>query len=200
MSILCHRGLSSVFYLYKIQLKNLMAEAKSFEKRKLIIGVIAGKKGFFRAAEGELRHLFGPIDLKSRVFEFDFTDYYSKQMGNASLNRKFLSFKELINPEKLSEIKLTTNRLEEKLKKRFSSSHRIVNIDPGIMDSSSLIMATVKDFAHRIPLSRGIYGHLELLFGKDEIKTLDWTYPDFREKNYHLFLLRARKKYLDQIK
>lgn len=177
-----------------------MAEAKSFKKRKLIIGLIAGKPEVFHSTEKELRNLFGPTDLESDVFKFIYTDYYSKQMGGVSLSRKFLSFEELINPERLSDIKITTNHLEETMRKKFRSSHRIVNIDPGIMNSSSLIMATVKDFAHRIPLIKGIYGHLELLFGKDEIRTIDWTYPDFREKTYHPFFLKARKKYLNQIK
>jgi len=177
-----------------------MTEAKPFEKRKLIIGVMAGKPEFFLSAEKEVQRLFGPIDLKSEVFEFTYSDYYSKQMGGASLSRKFLSFEKLINPEKLSEIKINTNHLEEKIRKKFHRDHRIVNLDPGIVNSSSLIMATVKDFAHRIPLSQGIYGHLELLFGKDEIRTINWTYPDFREKTYHSFFLKVRKKYLKQIK
>jgi len=177
-----------------------MSEAKPFEKRKLIIGVMAGSPNVFQSAERELQDLFGSIDLKSEMFEFNYSDYYSKQMGGIQLIRKFLSFEKLIHPEKLSDIKIKTNQLEEKMREKFQKSHRIVNLDPGIMNSSSLIMATVKDFAHRIPLSQGIYGHLEFLFGKDEIRIIDWTYPDFREKTYHSFFLKARKKYLKQIK
>jgi len=176
-----------------------MAEAKPFRKRKLIIGLIAGKQEVFQDTEKNLQNLFGSIDMESDMFEFDYTDYYSKQMGGISLNRKFLSFEKLINPERLSKIKITTNQLEQKIRKEFHSSHRIVNIDPGILDLSSLIMATAKDFSHRIPLSQGIYGHLELLFGKDKVKSISWTYPDFRKKIYHSFFLKARKKYLNQI-
>jgi hypothetical protein len=177
-----------------------MAETRSFEKHKLIIGLIAGKTRIFTETEKELQSLFGPMDMRSDVFPFKETDYYEKQMGGVSLSRKFTSFKELIDPEQLSEIKVTTNRLEKKMRDKFGSNHRIVNIDPGILNSSSLVMATVKDFAHRIPLSKGIYGHLELLFGRNAARTVEWTYPDFRRPTYHPFFLKVRKRYLSQLK
>jgi hypothetical protein len=56
------------------------------------------------------------------------------------------------------------------------------------------------DFSHRIPLRKGIYAHLELLFGKKEAKTLMWTYPDFRTEEYQRFFLEVRKIYLAQLK
>jgi hypothetical protein len=177
-----------------------MAEIKSFKKRKLVIGIMAGEPEVFSITKEELGNIFGPIDMESDFFPFTYTDYYSKQMGGASLLRKFISFGTLIDPETLSEIKIATNRVEEKIRTRLQSPHRIVNIDPGIINDSSLIMATVKDFSHRVPLQQGIYGHLEFLFGKNEIRILDWTYPDFREETYHSFFLDARKKYLEQVK
>ncbi|HHF52635.1 MAG TPA: DUF4416 family protein, partial [Candidatus Aminicenantes bacterium] len=134
-----------------------MAEPKSFKKRKLIIGIMAGEPEVFSMAQEELGNLFGSIDMESNFFPFTYTDYYSKQMGGASLMRKFISFDTLVDPETLSEIKITTNRIEEKIRIDFQSPHRIVNIDPGVINDSSLIMATVKDFAHRIPLQKGIY-------------------------------------------
>jgi hypothetical protein len=60
-------------------------------------------------------------------------------------------------------------------------------------------MATAKNFAHRVPLSGGIYAHLELLFTKTGVKTLDWTYPDFRTEQYWRFFVNVRKSYLDRI-
>jgi len=177
-----------------------MAEPKSFKKRKLVIGIMAGRPEVFSLTQDELVNQWGPTDLESDFFPFTYTDYYSKQMGGASLMRKFISFDTLIAPETLSEIKMTTNQIEEKIKTKLQSPHRTVNIDPGLISDSSLIMATVKDFAHRVPLQKGIYGHLEFLFGKKEIRILSWTYPDFKNKTYHSFFLAARKKYLVQIK
>ncbi len=59
---------------------------------------------------------------------------------------------------------------------------RPVNIDPGYLTASALVMATAKDFAHRIPLAGGIYAHLEFLFTRTGVRTLDWTYPDLRRE------------------
>ena len=116
-----------------------------------------------------------------------------------NLKRKFLSFASLISPEKLSEIKLRTNELEEEIRDELKEGRRVVNLDPGYLTQSALIMATAKDFAHRIPLQQGIYAHLELLFSKKSFKTLDWTYPDYRAEEYHNFFMEVRRIYLSQL-
>ncbi|MGB9894061.1 MAG: DUF4416 family protein, partial [Candidatus Saccharicenans sp.] len=72
--------------------------------------------------------------------------------------------------------------------------------DPGYLTASALIMATTKDFAHRIPLNQGIYAHLEMLFQKKGVKLLEWTYPDFQQSGYQEFFLRVREVYLAQLK
>jgi len=176
-----------------------MAEAKPFSSVKLICGIISSRKAFFKKADEYLIQFFGPVDYESPLFEFDFTDYYEKQMGK-NLKRKFLSFENLISPEKLSEIKLQTSKLEEKIGKELKENFRVVNLDPGYLTPSALIMATVKDFAHRIPLQHGIYAHLELLFSKKGIKTLGWTYPDFKSKGYQDFFIKVRRIYLAQLR
>jgi hypothetical protein len=176
----------------------IMAEPKPFSPVKLICGIIASEEATFKSAEGHLVRLYGPLDLTSPLFKFNFTDYYEKQMG-LNLKRKFFSFTGLISPEKLGEIKLQTNELEEKIRKESRASRRVVNLDPGYLTRSALIMATVKDFAHRIPLQQGIYAHLELLFSKKSIRTLDWTYPDYRTEQYQKFFLDVRQIYLSQL-
>lgn len=176
-----------------------MAESKPFSQVKLICGVIAGDECVFKRAEERLTQLYGNIDLESANFAFDFTDYYAKQMGE-DLKKKFLSFKRLISPERLSEIKIETNGLEDEIREEFKASHRIVNLDPGYLTPSALIMATAKNFAHRVPLQHGIYAHLELLFGKNKIRTLDWTYPDYKDESCQSFFLEVRCEYLSQIR
>jgi hypothetical protein len=143
--------------------------------------------------------MYGPSDSQSLLFPFDLTDYYESQMGK-NLKRKFLSFRELVQPERLSTIKRETNRLEGEIREELQSPRRIVNLDPGYLTPASLIMATAKDFSHRVPLQDGIYAHLEFLFGKDEVRILDWTYPDFRNKGYQEFFCGLRRLYLAQLK
>lgn len=175
-----------------------MAEPKTFPRVKLICGIISSEERFFKKAEEHLVRLYGPLDLSSPFFPFNFTDYYEKQMGK-DLKRQFISFMSLISPQTLSEIKIRTNTLEKEIREEMKQNRRAVNIDPGYLTASALIMATAKDFAHRIPLQDGIYAHLELLFGKDVVRTLDWTYPDFKTEQYQKFFLDVRRIYLSQV-
>jgi hypothetical protein len=176
-----------------------MTEPKPFSQVKLICGIIASNEAVFKMAEESLVQLYGSVDTKSPLFVFNFTDYYEKQMGK-NLKRKFLSFSRLIPPEKLGEIKLRTNGLEEEIREELKVGNRIVNLDPGYLTQAALIMATAKNFAHRIPLQQGIYAHPELLFGKKkDAKTLGWTYPDFRTEEYHKFFMEVRQIYLSQV-
>ena len=175
-----------------------MAKPKSFSPVKLICGIIASKEASFKKAEERLVRLYGSLDITSPLITFNFTDYYEKRMGK-NLKRQFLSFDSLISPEKLGEIKLRTNGLEEEIRKELKENRRVVNLDPGYLTQSSLIMATAKDFAHRIPIQQGIYAHLELLFSKKDIKTLDWTYPDYRSEEYQNFFMETRRIYLSQL-
>ena len=176
-----------------------MTKAIPFTPVKLICGLISSEERFFEKAETRLVELYSHVDHRSPLFDFNWTDYYEKQMGK-DLKRKFLSFEELISPEELDKIKIRTNELEEEIKNEFKESLRVVNLDPGYITASALIMATAKDFAHRIPLQQGIYAHLELLFSKKGVKVLDWTYPDFKTSGYQKFFREIRKVYLEQLK
>lgn len=176
-----------------------MAQAKAFAPAKLIIGIIAGEAGVFEKAEKALVTMFGPVDFRSPVFPFETTEYYAKEMG-PGLKRLFLSFAELVPPDELAAIKLRTNELEAEIGKSYPELHRAVNIDPGILTAAALIMGTAKDFAHRVPLRGGIYAHLELLFGREDVRFLEWTYPDFRQPGYRDFFLEVRKAYLTRLR
>ncbi len=176
-----------------------MAEAKAFTPAKLIVGVISGQDEVFEKTETALVSLYGPVDLRSPLFPFNLTDYYEAEMG-PGLKRLFLSFAGLVPPDELGPIKLRTNALEAEIGRGYSAIRRAVNIDPGIMTAAALIMGTAKDFAHRIPLAQGIYAHLELLFGRNEVRFLDWTYPDFKQRGYLDFFREVRGIYMAQLR
>jgi len=175
-----------------------MAEPKPFSPVKLVCGVIASRDPFFDLAVRRLEEVFGPADTRSPRCAFDLTDYYEKQMG-PGLARMFLSFERLIWPEELSDIKLRTNALEREIQDHFHEEKRLVNLDPGYLTPAALVMATAKDFSHRIPLQKGIYAHLEFLFHKNSLQALSWTYPDFRGDRYQAFFLEVRKIYTSQL-
>lgn len=170
-----------------------------FERVKLIIGIIYRDENYLERAVSELKSIFGEIDLESAIFRFDVTEYYVREMGEG-LKRKFFSFRNLFDPEELPAIKIKTNEIEENLKKEAGTPGRVVNIDPGMLTATSLIMATTKNYSHRIPLRDGIYAHLEFLFRKDSIKYLEWTYLDMRKDEYADFFLKVRKIYLEELR
>lgn len=187
-----------------------MAEIKYTQKDKLICGIIFNLN--YPAAHDlaliKLEESFGIIDLHLQThIKFDFTDYYNKQMGTP-LYRCFISFKELVDPSRLAEIKIFTNEIEIKIKKEMFteksdatfSPHRIINLDPGLLNPSRLILASTKNYSHRIYLQSGIYAELELLFTKNNVITLPWTYPDYKTPEYQNFFIKARKILLEQLK
>lgn len=176
-----------------------MAEVKPFTPSKLIVGIISARDQAVERTEKALTAAYGPVDLRSPALPFDQTDYYEKEMGKG-LRRLFLSFSGLVPPESLPGIKAWSNSLEAEIGHALAGAGRVVNIDPGILTGSSLIMATAKNFAHRIPLNQGIYGHLELLFSKNAVKLLPWTYPDFQQEACQRFFLEVRQVYLRQLR
>jgi len=176
-----------------------MARPESFAPVKLVCGVIAGEPSLYERARSLLVERHGPVDLESQAFSFDLTEYYDKEMG-PGLSRRFMSFGRLIEPERLPDVKLETNGLEERVREECGKALRAVNLDPGYLTASALVMATAKDFSHRIPLGHGIYAHLEFLFTKTDVRFLEWTYPDMRREGCKRFFLDVRAVYLGQLK
>jgi len=98
-------------------------------------------------------------------------------------------------PEGLAGIKHRTNLLESELA---VEGRRGVNLDPGIVNDSRLILATTKDFAHRVYLGSGIYAEVTLIFKDGAFRPQEWTYPDYKSREALEFVLRARERYLVQ--
>ncbi|MFC1885523.1 DUF4416 family protein [Thermodesulfobacteriota bacterium] len=138
----------------------------------------------------------GPIDMVSTWLPFNFTAYYGPEMGGP-LFRRMLSFKTLIKQSALAEIKLMTNDIERAFSK---NGKRLVNIDPGYLLNERFVLATGKNFTHRIYIGRGIYADLSLIYQKGRFQKLPWTYPDYTEINMISFLEKVRNKYQADLK
>jgi len=171
-----------------------MGVIKRHGQVKLFIGLIFDQETTLLKTLNILKRHFGEIDFESRTLEFNHTDYYENELG-PNLKRKFISFKKLINPEKLAKIKVTTNKIEEKLSRNKS---RKINIDPGYLDLPKLVLASTKDFAHRIYLDHGIYAEITLLFQDKTFKPLAWTFPDFKTQEYTEIFKEIRNLYAKQ--
>lgn len=158
---------------------------------KLIIGLFTRKQERMTAVATELMENFGPIDLISPLFPFDFTTYYEKEMGSELLRRIFV-FKSLIQQDDLADIKLRTNAIEAAFA---ADGKRQVNIDPGYLLMERLVLATGKNFAHRIYIGKCIYADLTLIYQKNGYQPLPWTYPDYAHDDIRNFLILVRNKY-----
>ena len=163
---------------------------------KLITGLLFRDFDIRRSVLAALQDRFGPMDCLTEPNLFTYTDYYDSEMGEG-IYRQTLSFTELVFPEKLADIKLFTNELELRLS---LDGKRQANIDPGLLSEERVVLATGKNYTHRIYLRDGIYADLTLIYQAGAYQTLPWTYPDYGEKGVREMFHKIRMKYVMQLK
>lgn len=170
------------------------------KRAKLFAGLLTGDVDLFTLAERRLAEHFGPIDLRSDVWPFNATDYYEPELGTDVL-RKFVFFDELVSIERIAEIKRLTNDIEQRLCDDLGRppGARPVNIDPGYITLSKLVLATTKDHAHRIYLQRGIFAEITLRFEAGAWQPWSWTYPDYAASTYHAAFTQSRERLKQQL-
>ena len=166
------------------------------KKIKLIIGFIFSDAGELKKAEEFLLRKIGPFDAESAVFDFRHTDYYKEELGE-NLKRKFVSLKRLVSLEDIFKIKLITNKIEKKISR---DGRRLVNIDPGYITESKLVLLTTKDYCHRIYIKKGIYAEITLKFRGGTFGPAETTYPDYGSDGYIKFFNRVRMIYKEGMK
>jgi hypothetical protein len=163
---------------------------------KLIVPMLAAQGEAFQHAEEMLVERYGPLDYRSIDLPFDFTDYYTAELGTGIL-RRFLAFRDLIDPGEIAGIKVHTNELEQALA---DGQTRAVNLDPGYICGGKLVLATTKDQSHRIYLGHGIYAEVTLTYRARAFRPLPWTYPDYASPGYHKVFNLIRDLYMAQLR
>jgi hypothetical protein len=177
-----------------------MAQATEPFWVKRLCGLIAARVELFEEAARALEAAFGAVESASDVMPFDFTHYYDAQMGSP-LYRRFLAFGPLMSPDTLADAKLATNALEADFAHRVApgAPPRPINLDVGYVDSAKLVLASMKDFSHRIYLGRGVFAEVTLMFRKGSWEKLPWTFPDYASGRYDAFLTAARRRLREQL-
>lgn len=163
---------------------------------KLVVGVFLSDKTLLRALAVQLEDRFGPLDMVSAWIPFDFTDYYAGEMGTP-LFRRLLAFQRLVAQQQLPDFKLATNALEQAWA---LDGRRRANIDPGYLLLERFVLATGKNYSHRIFLGAGIYADLTLTYQGGAFQPLPWTYPDYAAAPLREYLQKVRRKYAVQLK
>lgn len=166
-----------------------MGKIKIPKPVKLFTAVFTNQTELFDSVKKILEKEFGRIDMESEIFPFENTDYYEEEMGK-NLKKKFFFFEKLIMPENIVDIKLKTIEIEENFK---VEGKRKINIDPGYIDLSKIVLSSTKDFSHRIYLGKGIYAEVTLFFKKGIFHPFPYTYPDYRTEGYIKVFTMARE-------
>ncbi len=173
-----------------------MGHALEPEKAKLFAAVLFSDHEELGKALKLLTRKFGSIDYTYGPIPFVQSTYYNKEMGKG-LHKAYYCFETLVDRDALARIKRSTNTLENKFT---TDERRRVNIDPGYISRDKLILASTKDFFHRVYLRGGVFAEVTLHFRKGKYRYFSWTYPDYREPEFCSFLEKARARLVKQLR
>ncbi|MCS7151804.1 MAG: DUF4416 family protein [Endomicrobia bacterium] len=193
-----------------------MGEIKTDYKIKLICGMLFNPqwctdkfgtdnyatltKKINKMLEQNFTNFFGvnfEVDNQSELIKFDFTDYYNDEMGEEIL-RYWVSFRPtIVQPRQIYKVKYLTNELEQKF---FcdNNGRRKVNLDPGYIEGSKLILFSTKNYSHRIYLGEGIFAEVTLIYKHRKFEILPWTYPDYKTEAALNFFSTVRDKWCEE--
>ncbi|MCP3924781.1 MAG: DUF4416 family protein [Desulfobacterales bacterium] len=173
-----------------------MSKALPPNPAKLFIAVFLNDKTLFEDVALSLSKEFGEIDIMSDWAAFDNTSYYEKEMGK-NLQRRIIIFQDLIKQSSIADIKHFSIRIEKKLS---NDGNRNVNIDPGYILMERFVLATCKNFAHKIYVGKGVYADLTLIYKDGKYNTLPWTFPNYKDPKMIDFISKVREKYIIDLK
>lgn len=173
-----------------------MSKPKKPVRVKLIASLITRDRDVINPVLSAMQERFGGIDFISERMDFDHTEYYNSEMGRG-LFRRIASFEDLICLEGLSAIKIFTNSIENQYT---DNGRRKINIDPAYVSMEKFVLASCKNFSHRIYLSDGVYADLTLIYKDRNFQPLEWTFPDYAELKMRNLLAKLREKYIMQLK
>lgn len=170
-------------------------EKRSYDKSLLMMGVLS-VKGLPLLLKQRLEREFGPIAIITESIDFSFTDYYVPEMGDG-IERFFLAFERLVSPDDLARIKTLTNEIEDEWAE---DGNRRINLDPGLISESNLILATTKNRSHRIPIGLSLYGEVTLIYHKKGWQSFPWSYADYKSEGIQMHMTAFRAFYLQRRK
>jgi len=122
---------------------------------------------------------FGEVVFACLPYNFSsYTNYYESEMGE-NLMKIMMIVRGSFKQTDLYAFKMDAISLEEKFKEKGS---RRLNIDPGYLTPSKLVLATHKEYSSAIAIGEGVNAIVELVFHKGSFEPLLWTYRDYIDK------------------
>ena len=177
-----------------------MGQVQEVAPVKFIVAMLAISEEILVEASELIAHQLGAVESLSEVWPFSSTKYYAKEMSERLL-RQFVSLAEPWNPADLVKLKLISSSAElADARTRGRGQRRAINLDPGYITPAKLVLASTKDYSHRVYLGRGIYGEVTLGYEQGSWRSFSWSYPDYAEPRYHEFFSQVRRRLLEQLR
>ncbi len=167
-----------------------MGKIRPPEAALLFTGALYSDPEIFAHTKIILENIFGDSLSVSPPLPWDYSVYYRNELGSP-IERRFIFFKDLFNTGTLADIKIKTNEVEAS----FSvSGKRLINIDPGYLTLAKVVLASTKNYSHRLNLGKGIYGEVTLIFHQKEgtFKPHLFTFRDYQEDTHIDIFMNAR--------
>jgi hypothetical protein len=153
---------------------------RSLEPALLFTGALYSNSAIFESSKELLKDCFGEILYESLPVPWDYSFHYRNELGSP-ISRQFIFFKNMLDSETIADIKLKTIEIEDLLS---LNGKRRINLDPGYLTLAKIVLASTKNYSHRIHLKKGIYGEVTLIYySKDgTFKPHLFTYRDYQDK------------------
>jgi hypothetical protein len=146
------------------------------------------------------------IALLGEPRPWDRTAYYAPEMGDA-LERRYCFCSRLVSADSASLVALKEWGYE--IEQRYQRATvgdaapqdlagrvaRRVNLDPGYLDYSKVVLASFKAGPQKLYCKSGIYADMVLYFSHGRFDPLPWTFPDLEGDTYGDLFVRARNAY-----
>jgi hypothetical protein len=170
-----------------------MGEPSVPEPVQLIVGLLAASPELLDEARVVLAEQIGVIESASEPYLWTESAYYNAEMGPV-IWRQLVAVGRCIDPAALADVKRQTNDLERRW--RDGSGRRRVNLDPGYLGVTKLVLATTKDAAHRVYLRDGIYAEATLHYANGSWHPYAHTYRDYAGAVALAFFKAVRSGYV----
>lgn len=165
-----------------------MGKPRPPEKAVLFVSSLYSKESVYTSSLKTLKAAFGSVLFESESFPWQFSAHYNDELGSP-LYKRFIFFNKVIEPSLIIDAKHLTNDLEIKLS---HNSKRAVNLDPGYMTLAKVVLASTKNYSHRVYLGKNIYGELALFFKDNAFRPAFYTYHDYRSEPVLKILMDVR--------
>lgn len=172
-----------------------MARMQEPSQGRLIVSIIHSSLDALADALSGLEKRFGLVQFETIDTPCSEAEIYFEEMGE-NLQRRFFSFERPLSRNTLPTIKSICGKVESQFADRVDDYYfRTVNIDPGILVPANLVMASYREYNHRIYLEDGVFAELALVWSKGQFVRLPWTNMDFCQGEAIEFFIRVRDSF-----